>query len=439
MKTNTINPNPNRRMTVGVVTSLLLALILAAANSRGAAPSAAARRADPFAKGAAGLMEKPVTEQLKSELDIPELAGLHYAWESLPREMVRCATLRSNHTVHVAIHRVHASPDRPVLVLIHGVLSDHLTWRYVAGELARDYEIWLVDLPGCGDSDAPKPNALEPDGYSPTALGERVMQALQQCLASEPAGLSRHLTLVGHSLGGTVVLRMMSAPELRAGYPGVIQHVDRVVLFAPGDVAINSVPPQFRTLLGLKGWKVGLGEALGVMESKVRDLTKASYHRPEYATREQQDCQAHILKDAGHREAAKAMLRQFVPFDAKTMRPVWAGIDPLVADYKNLRVPVLIAHGVWDETLSVATGHKLKNQIPGAWLVEVPHSSHALPTEQPAICADLIRRFVTESGELTLPPGSELTVYPGSPAVPRALADYSSLGKAPNQVSLNRK
>ncbi len=133
------------------------------------------------------------------------------------------------------------------------------------------------------------------------------------------------------------------------------------------------------------------------------------------------------------------MLRQFVLFDAKTMRPVWTGIDLLVADYKNLRVPVLIAHGVWDETLSVARGHKLKNQIPGARLVEIPQSSHALPTEQPVICADPIRRLVTESGELTLPAGLELTVYPGMPAASRALADDSSLGNAPKPVSLSHK
>ncbi len=86
-----------------------------------------------------------------------------------------------------------------MLVFIHGVLSDHLAWKYVAAELSTDYEIWLVDLPGCGASDAPRPAAIEPDGYSPTAMGERVLQAMRQCLrATDPR---RQVTLVGHSLG----------------------------------------------------------------------------------------------------------------------------------------------------------------------------------------------------------------------------------------------
>jgi pimeloyl-ACP methyl ester carboxylesterase len=192
-------------------------------------------------------------------------------------------------------------------------------------------------------------------------------------------------------------------------------------------------------LLGLKGWKVSLAQGLGVWDSKVRDLTLASYQCPECATREQQEHCAHRLRDRGHREAAKAMLRNFVRFDPRTFRPVWPCIDPLVADYKNINVPVLIAHGAWDETLSVAMGHKLRNEIPGACLVEIPRSSHALPTEKPATCADLIRRFVTQSGGLALPSGSELKVYPASPAGSLKGTQYSALGNGVDPASLSRE
>jgi pimeloyl-ACP methyl ester carboxylesterase len=268
-----------------------------------------------------------------------------------------------------------------------------MTWEYVTPQLLADYEVWLVELPGCGESDAPDPRTIEPDGYSPTAMAERVLQALEQRLAAEPGDPDRSLVLVGHSLGGTVCVRMLSAPELREDYAVVVNRVESMVLFAPSDLAINAVPPKFLKLLGLKGWKVDVAKVLGVWPSKLRDLTKEGYVRRECATAEQQEHISHILADPRHRKAAIAMLRQFTPFDPKTLRPLWPEIAALVADYENISVPVLIAHGTWDETLPTAMAHKLKNQIPGAWLVEIPRSGHSLPTEQPTQCAALIEQF----------------------------------------------
>jgi pimeloyl-ACP methyl ester carboxylesterase len=223
------------------------------------------------------------------------------------------------------------------------------------------------------------------------------------------------MTLIGHSLGGAVVIRMMSAPELRARYRLVIRQIDRMVLVSPCDFAVNGVPPSFRTLLGLKGWMVGLGECLGVVDAKMRDLTKSSYHVSECATLEEQRHYAHALTDSGHREAAKAMLRQFVPFDPKTMRPLWRQIDPLIADYQNINVPVLIMYGTWDETLSAAMGNKLKDEIAGTVLVKVPQRGHSLPTEDPAVCAKLIRSFQQGSTAGQLGAVAGVKVYAATP------------------------
>jgi pimeloyl-ACP methyl ester carboxylesterase len=302
-------------------------------------------------------------------------------------------TTRSNHVVNIAIHIIGPAPGKPVLVCIHGILADYLTWEYVAAALAERYEIWLVDLPGCGESDAPKPSALEPDGYSPTGMGDRVWQALRQCLEAAGGAANRQIALVGHSLGGTVVMRMLSAPELQVRYAAEQRRIDRTVLFSPCDLAINAVPPSLLTLLGLKGWMVTVGDVLGVFDAKVRDLTRRNFQVPEFATIERQECFAHALSHSEHREAAKAILRQFTPFDPKTLRPIWPEIDRLVADYRNIRIPVLIVHGAWDETLTSDMGHALKDHIPGAMLVEVPGRGHSLPTEDPMKCSALIQRF----------------------------------------------
>jgi pimeloyl-ACP methyl ester carboxylesterase len=395
--------------------SVLAGLSLALGTASAATPAAPRRQADPFERrGATRLMDRTPPERLPSATNSPMLAPLVERWNLLTIKSLRYQTLRGNRTVNLAVHRIRTSPGRPVLVLIHGLLSDHLTWQYVAAALAADYELWLVDLPGCGESDAPKPSALEPDGYSPTAMGERVWQALGQCLAAEAGAPPRRLTLVGHSLGGTVVIRMLSAHDLRARYATAMQHIDRAVLLAPCDLAVNAMPPSFLPLLGLKGWMVTVGDGLGVIDGKMRDLTKASYHLTECATLERQQSSAHVLEDAHHRQAAQAMLRQFVRFDPRTLRPVWPSIDPLVAEYKNIRVPVLIVYGNWDETLSSAMGHQLKDEIPGAVLVKLPGHSHSLPTEAPAVCASLIRRFQQGQTPVELATGLEVEVYPAT-------------------------
>jgi pimeloyl-ACP methyl ester carboxylesterase len=371
--------------------TVLAVLWLALGVALEAAPPKTGRKTDPAERGPA--LAKTEPRRLPSETNSPMLAPLAASWNQLVPERMRFPTVRSNHTVHIAVHCVGRNPDAPVLVFIHGILADHLTWKYVAAEFAGDHELWLVDLPGCGDSDAPAASAIERDGYSPTAMGDRLWQALSQCMEVGGSSAPRRLTLVGHSLGTMVTIRMMSAPDLRTRYAGMIQSAERVVLMAPCDLAVNSVPSSFKTLLGLSGFKVGVGRFLGVFKPAVRDLVRRGYQVPECATRERELLVFHALADRRHREAAKAMLRQAVPFNMKQGRPRWRDVDQLVADYAGIQVPVLIVHGEWDETLYSGMGNKLKDEVPGSLLVKVPQRGHALPTEDPVACADLIRRF----------------------------------------------
>ena len=394
--------------------SVLAGMSLALGTASAAGPATCQQPSNPFERGAARLMDRTPPECLPSETNNPVLRPLVEKWKHLPIESRRCPTIRSNHTVNLAVHIIRKAPGRPALVCLHGILADHLMWEYVAAALADDYEIWLVDLPGCGDSDAPKPSALEPDGYSLTAMGERVWQALRQCLAAEGSDAPRRLTLVGHSWGSSVIIRMLSAPALQSRYNSEAQRVDRAVLFAPCDLAINAVPPSFLKLLGLKGGLVAIGKCLGVFDAKVRDLTKRSFQDPPFATLERQQRYEHALSHFEHREAAKAMLLQAVPFSLKTGRPQWKEIDALVDDYANISAPVLIAYGTRDETLSAAMGNKLKDEIPGAMLVKVPRRGHALPTEDPLVCAELIQRFQQGRTPAELAAGLGVKIYPAT-------------------------
>jgi pimeloyl-ACP methyl ester carboxylesterase len=405
------------RRTAKTLVGTLAMLILALRTVSAATSATQQRHADPLEKGAAGLMRAPEREHLPSETNNRVLIPLVEKWRNLPMELRLCPTIRSNRPVNIAIHIISAAPGKPVLAFVHGILADYLMWEYVAADLAGNYEIWLVDLPGCGESDAPEPSTLEPDGYSPTAMGDRLWQALRQCLAAKGDAPLQKMTLVGHSIGGTVVIGMLSAPELQTRYAQEQQRVDRAVLFAPCNQAVNAVPLSLLSLLNLKSGMVTIGRILGVFDSKVRDLTKRNFQVPEFATIERQQRFAHALEDYWHREATKAMLRQLVPFDPKTLRPIWPGIEPLVAEYRNIRVPVLIVHGTWDETICCAMSHELRDYIPGAALIEVPGCGHSLPTEDPLRCARLIAGFQQDRSPSELAAELGLPFYPASQPV----------------------
>lgn len=389
----------------------LLPTILAVLLATGA-PVVAARallRPAPPDKGAAGLLLRPEQERLPDEAENPRLGALAEAWQRCAPELGRIPTVRSNQLAYVAIQRIRLAPGRPVLFLLHGILSDHETWQYVAAATASDYELWLADLPGCGESDSLKPSDAEPDAYSLTALGERMLQVLRDCLAdTTPA---QRLTLVGHSLGASVEIRMLSAPHLQTNYSDVLLRVDHAVLLAPCDLALNSVPQNFITVLGLQHWMISAGDVLGVTDARLRQVVRAGYQQPGCATIQQQSRFSHNVKDSAHLKASQWMLRSAIPFDKKTLRPIWNEIDPLVADYARIRTPVLIIFGERDETLSASMGNKLKDEIPGASLVKVPGCGHSLPTEEPAVCSRLIRWFQQGCKRDEMVAGCGLKVY----------------------------
>jgi pimeloyl-ACP methyl ester carboxylesterase len=90
----------------------------------------------------------------------------------------------------------------PPVVLIHGLGCSRRTWRHIASRLAQTRTVIAVDLPGHGESDAPRGD------YSPGAMATAVRDLLQSL------GI-RRTDLVGHSLGGGITIAFAHLfPEL---------------------------------------------------------------------------------------------------------------------------------------------------------------------------------------------------------------------------------
>ena len=227
-------------------------------------------------------------QKLPSEQQIPELEALARANALLPETVCFPKTLREDgRTVRLAVHQRGSGTHQQTLVMIHGVLADHDAWRYLTGDLGTDFDLWLLDLPGCGDSDKPDPDLLGPEGYSPTAMAERVLQALQQSLAARAQ--PTRLLIVAHSLGGMTALRMMGDPDLRQRYASVLKQIDGMVLFAPCDAALHQDIPKFTKIVKLRGYEAAIGHTLGIIEAAVAQSEETSFCATNRATRSGKD------------------------------------------------------------------------------------------------------------------------------------------------------
>jgi pimeloyl-ACP methyl ester carboxylesterase len=101
---------------------------------------------------------------------------------------------------------------RTPVVLLHGLSDSHLTWRQIAPELARDRQVFALDLPGHGLSD-------RPDAGYELAWYTRLVASWIEASELSP------VDIVGHSLGGGIALMLLRVCRPR---------VRRLVLAAPG-------------------------------------------------------------------------------------------------------------------------------------------------------------------------------------------------------------
>jgi pimeloyl-ACP methyl ester carboxylesterase len=114
------------------------------------------------------------------------------------------------------------NPDKPLMVLVHGGRDHARNWDQVALYFRSTYHIIAPDLRGHGDSEWARGSE-----YSMVEYVLDLAQLLEQCAAFP-------VTLIGHSLGGGIVLQ----------YSGVYpQHVAQVVgIEGLGPSPTNIVP-----------------------------------------------------------------------------------------------------------------------------------------------------------------------------------------------------
>ncbi len=255
------------------------------------------------------------------------------------------------------------------LVLVHGFGASSVTWRFWVDELARKHTVYLVDLKGFGQARKPR------DGrYSPIDQARHLIQLL------DDHGLSG-VTLVGHSLGGAVV--MVAAVLLLDRKPGQLRRL----------VAISgSIYPQKLS------WYVSLCRipvlsrlALAAVPSRylIRKVLEEAYHDPDRITDDTVELYARPLRSPDVRYALVETALDIIP----------RGADDITVRYPEIRTPSLLLWGAHDHIVPPSIGRRALEDLPRAELTVLDDCGHVPPEEVPGASLDAFLDFMDRTGE----------------------------------------
>jgi pimeloyl-ACP methyl ester carboxylesterase len=244
--------------------------------------------------------------------------------------------------------RQNQSTDLPI-VLVHGLADSALTWSLVMGSLARDHDVYAIDLPGYGFSGLPA-------GSHYARLEEMcaVLAAFVRQVVGRPA------LVVGNSMGAWLAVKLAwMAPEMTKG----------VVLIDSGGAPLE----------GRGSWEPFL-EIVGVPDLRtVRMLSRqmfASIPPP--------------LLDLGLYSMQELFQRQVVrEFVAAVQEDEFLRADEL----RNLPAPAALIWGESDHFLPCGSFEFFRDNLPDAPLLLLKRCGHLPQREHPLQVIRFIRTY----------------------------------------------
>ncbi|MCX5888637.1 MAG: alpha/beta hydrolase [Deltaproteobacteria bacterium] len=254
----------------------------------------------------------------------------------------------------------------PPVLLLHGFAACAYTWRFIGPPLAADQRVITMDLKGFGLSDKPD------DGhYAMADQAEMVADFIRRQDLHD-------LVIMGHSMGGGVTL--MTYLKLRETDPGGIKKL--VLIDSAG---YPQKMPWFIWMAKVPGLSTALSKLLPPRFAAALVLKKCYYDKDK-VTEEQIDTYAYYGSLPGAAAAVSQTAKQIVPKDQE--------IEALIAQYKTIKVPVLVIWGKEDEVVPLKVGLNFKRDLPDSQLVVIPHCGHIPLEEEPLATRQAIGEFL---------------------------------------------
>jgi pimeloyl-ACP methyl ester carboxylesterase len=269
-------------------------------------------------------------------------------------------------SVALPIHwEVHGEKGSPIL-LLHGFGTNAFTWARWIAELAREHRVFVVEMKGFGASPKPRDGRYGP--HDQALLLHHLILQLDL----------RDLTLVGHSLGGAVVL--LTILRLFEEDPGRVRGL--VLIAAP--VSPQPISPFIR----LAGRPLIGPLLVHVLPARflVRTALKWAYFDSAAVSEAHVEAYADPLRNRDGRYALCLSARQLVPDD-------FEGVPDRL---RRLTIPTLLVWGEEDPIVPLSSGRRAEGILPNALLEVLPECGHAPQEERPQEALDLVLRFLKE-------------------------------------------
>lgn len=284
-------------------------------------------------------------------------------------------------------------PDGALVVLVHGLGLSTESWGRVPELLAERHRVLAYDLRGHAQS-----GDARSGGYSLGAHARDLATVLETCL---PEG--RRAVLVGHSLGGGIILaaadqagtgRIAGAVFAGSGGSGVT---------APG--MGRRLPSAVRAGLE-KSW-FRLLRATALLGRRLRSVEPLADR---------------LVRRAAFTPGAPADAVAYVRDSFLSTRPLaLAGTTAASVSHDGTElapdfdVPTLVLHGSEDPEVPEEDLRRLMAALPRGEAVELPGDGHMLPLMRPELVADQVARWVARTADGAAgAPARSMPAAPGS-------------------------
>ncbi len=295
------------------------------------------------------------------------------------------------------------APDRPVVLLVHGIPTSSYLWRDVIRFLQGSFHCIAPDLIGLGDS---APNARA--AFDMDAQAEMLLELMDRLG-------HRRFSIVAHDQGGA------AAQILAARQPG---RLDALVL--TDSVCFDNWPvPVIRRLQRLAGVPA-LSELVsrsGLAEWVQRKLPISAFRRGVFdPKRLSEEAIVEYLRPLRDRAGRERFRRFLLAGHARYTETALAGL-------RRFDKPTLILWAGDDRYLSPSYGQRLCEEIPGARPLRLmPFCGHFWQEERPGEGASWIGKFLEEA----LAPRAAVTatVAPVAQAAPAPVVEMPAAAAA---------
>ena len=270
-------------------------------------------------------------------------------------------------------------PGKVPLVMVHGWMDVAASYQFVVDAFAQDHYIIAPDWRGYGQTKAPGADNF----WFPDYLADLDF-LLDHYAPSQP------VNLVGHSMGGNVVMlyggvrpeRIRRLVNLEGfGMPATIPAQ------APGRFAswMDELKKLHAGEMDLKAYDSADGVARRLMKTNPRlGQDKADWLARHWAA-ENAEGQWSILGDAAHKISNAQLYR----------------VEEVLEIYKRLTMPVLAVEASdnsldlwWRGKFTLAQYHERLQVVPHVEIARIDDAGHMMHHDQPEVLAALIERFI---------------------------------------------